>query len=168
MSKLTQQDNAKTSIKTGASRRAFLRPSQGIGVMLLAALGWSLGGIPSIQPNLGVTFTNSANAQALSPKALKYVDAVFEIETLRLKYWNTINRLMDGKSMPDKKCYAHDLRPDVKETCQEFINRCLKIIKKHQLTPKEFNEFQEHRNKKTPLGQQLGREIQRRRQQLSN
>lgn len=165
MAKLIRQDDIKALRRNRRSPLALPKLSNWGWAILLATMGGCLGWVPSLKPNLAVTFTTAAQAQDLWPKVPAYVNAVFEVEPVRIKYWQKIQGLMNGKPIDTQGCASPALTDSVKQTCQRFFRDCGAILEKHRLTRAEFNQMQNHRTKQTPLGKYIEQEILKRQQQ---
>jgi len=88
----------------------------------------------------------------------QYARAAYEIEQMRQRDYAEAKRLLGG-NVPGDVCRQKDIPQPVQDICNRFLNHSGEIIRKHGLTPAQFNEITRRRQADPALQQQIQSEL---------
>jgi hypothetical protein len=121
------------------SQKGFSLP-QGWGILMFAACGWFTGIVPGWSAQTAqMNWSTTAWAQSAS-QIRSYAGAVLEIEPLRREAYRKVRRMMNG-NVPNDVCRQGQLPGDINSICSDFFDRSANIIRKNNLSIREFNEL---------------------------
>jgi hypothetical protein len=141
-----------------------VRPQKGFshrqcwGVLVFAACSWLTGIAPGwSEQAVQVDWSTKAWAQSVS-QIRGYAGAVLEIEPLRREAYRRVRRMMNG-NVPNDVCRQGQLPGDVNGICSDFFDRSANIIRKNNLSIREFNELTQRSQSDGKLMKKIQQEL---------
>ncbi len=131
------------------------------GFLSLLSLTWvvpipGLAQAPTVSPSLVINNTQVSN----------YARAVLAIEPIRLKYYRQAQQLFPGR-LPRNPCLGNSkdtIPTGLEGICQQYMNESMAILRKHDLTPEEFNAITQQLRFSPSLYQRVQLEMMRHQQ----
>jgi hypothetical protein len=126
--------------------------------LLFAACGWLTGIVPEWSGQTAqLNWTTAALAQSAN-QIRSYAGAVLEIEPLRRDAYRKVRRMMNG-NVPNDVCRQGRLPGDVNNICSDFFDRSADIIRRNNLSIREFNDMTQRSQSDSKLMNQIQQEL---------
>ena len=152
------------SVFTSSMRNSIWMRSLTIGT--IASLSLLSGVTPNFSSPTAQLLQTSVLAQSDESALTRYVRAAYEIETTRRSMVSQVKEMTQGE-MPSNVCQPNSIaqlqsgiRDRVKGICDNFRAQADAIVKKHNLSREEFNDFQK-RSQQPETRNQIESEIRR-------
>lgn len=116
-------------------------------------------------PPLPLPFVSGANGsmvvRAQSPQeVVQYARAAYEIEQMRRRKYAEVKKMLGG-AMPGDVCQRANVPGGVRSICDSFVKESNDIVRRHGLTPAQFNDITLKKRRDPNLQQQIQAELLR-------
>ncbi|NCJ08497.1 DUF4168 domain-containing protein [Synechococcales cyanobacterium C] len=134
-------------------------------VVCFASMGWASGWVPSFsQHTASLSFASTAVAQTAS-QISNYAEAVLQMEAPRKRYYNEVRSYYQDQSLPNDVCRQSNLPNRVQGLCDQFFSDSADILRRNNLSIREFNQLTEQIQRDSDLRDRVQQELIRRQQQ---
>ncbi len=136
-------------------------------VVCFASMGWASGWVPSFSVHTAsLSFSSAAVAQTATQIA-NYAEAVLQMENPRKRYYNQVRTYYQDQShsLPNDVCRQDNLPGRVKGLCDQFFSDSADILRRNNLSIREFNQLTEQIQRDPGLRERVQQELMRRQQQ---